>query len=178
MHKARRATSEDAKRIAEIQVAGWKAAYRGIIPDGYLDAMEPETRHTFWQKQVRDECGEMFVSVADNEVTGFCHLMPSRDVDGEGTAEIVAIYVDPAAWRQGSGRSLCDAVLAAAILSKASWVTLWVLVDNTLGRRFYEAMGFRPDGAIKSEDRPGFTLEEVRYRIDPRRREQDVTANA
>ena len=177
MHKARRATSEDSKRIAEIQVEGWKAAYRGIIPDDFLDAMEPEKRRSFWDQQVRDECGDMFVAVADREVTGFCHLIPSRDADGEGMSEIAAIYVDPSAWRQGCGRSLCDAALASAFQHDSPWVTLWVLADNCFGRRFYEAMGFLADGATKSEDRPGFNLEEVRYRIDPRRSEQVVRSN-
>jgi ribosomal protein S18 acetylase RimI-like enzyme len=171
MHKTRRATPDDSRRIAEIQVAGWKAAYRGIIPDDYLDAMTPERRQSFWDQQVRDECGEMFVAEVDSKVTGFCHLIPSRDADGDGVAEIAAIYVDPTAWRHGSGRSLCDAALASALQNKAPWVTLWVLVENALGRRFYDAMGFLADGARKSEDFRGFTLEEVRYRIDPRQRE-------
>lgn len=168
MLKARRATVDDSRRIAEIQVDGWKAAYRGIIPDDYLDAMTPGRRQSFWFQQVRDGCGEMFVAEVDSEVTGFCHLIPSRDADDDGVAEIAAIYVDPAAWRRGSGRSLCDAALASALQIQAPWVTLWVLVENALGRRFYEAMGFWADGARKSEDCRGFTLEEVRYRIDPR----------
>lgn len=177
MHKARHATSADSRRIAEIQVEGWKAAYRGIIPDNYLDSMEPERRQSFWDQQVRDGCGEMFVAAVGSEVTGFCHLIPSRDDDGAGVAEIAAIYVDPTAWRHGCGRSLCEAALASAIQINSPWVTLWVLVENALGRRFYEAMGFSPDGATKSEDRPGFTLEEVRYRINPRQREQAGSQN-
>ena len=177
MHKARRATSADSRRIAEIQVEGWKAAYRGIIPNDYLDAMEPERRHSFWDQQVCDECGDMFVAAADSEVAGFCHLIPSRDADGEEVHEVAAIYVEPTAWRQGCGRLLCDAALASAIQRGAPWVTLWVLVGNALGRRFYEAMGFSLDGATKSEHQPGFTLEEIRYRIDPRKREQVVSGN-
>jgi ribosomal protein S18 acetylase RimI-like enzyme len=177
MHNARRASPEDSRRIAEIQVEGWKAAYRGILPDDYLDAMAPERHQLFWDQQVRDGCGEMFVTEADSKVTGFCHLIPSRDADGDGVAEIAAIYVDPAVWRHGSGRSLCDAALASAIQIKAPWVTLWVLVENALGRRFYEAMGFLADGAKKSEDCRGFTLEEVRYRIDPRQRNKSLLDN-
>lgn len=178
MDIARRAKPEDSRRIAEIQVEGWKAAYRGILPDEHLDAMTPERRQSFWDHQIRDECGEMFVSEAGSKVTGFCHLIPSRDADGYGVAEIAAIYVDPTVWRHGSGRSLCDAALASAIRIIAPWVTLWVLVENALGCRFYEAMGFFVDGAKKSEDCRGFTLEEVRYRIDPRQREQCVTPTA
>ncbi len=169
MQKTRRAASADSRRIAEIQVAGWQAAYRGIIPDDYLDAMVPERRQPFWEEQIRNECGDLFATAAEGHVTGFCHLIPSRDADGGEAAEIVAIYVDPSAWRQGCGRSLCAAALAAARDRGAPCVTLWVLVENQAGRKFYEAMGFSADGATKSEDRPGFALEEMRYRIDPRR---------
>jgi ribosomal protein S18 acetylase RimI-like enzyme len=175
MHQPRRATPEDSRRIAEIQVEGWKAAYRGIIPDGYLDSMAPDRSRSFWDQQIRDECGEMFVVEFDSKVMGFCHLIPSRDADGDGAAEIAAIYVDPTAWRNGCGRSLCDAALASAFQNHAPWVTLWVLVENALGRRFYEALGFAPDGATKSEKLPGFTLEELRYRMAPRPRHQDIT---
>ncbi len=169
MHIARRATPEDSMRIAEVQVESWKAAYRGIIPDDYLDEMEPERRCSFWDQQVRDECGDMFVAAADGFVTGFCHLIPSRDADGEGASEVAAIYVDPGAWGQGCGRSLCEAALTSAFLHGSPWVTLWVLADNRLGRQFYEAMGFSTDGATKSEDCRGFTLAELRYRINPKR---------
>jgi hypothetical protein len=44
-------------------------------------------------------------------------------------------------------------------------VTLWVLDTNTRARRFYEIAGFRSDGAVKVDDRDGFRLREVRYRL-------------
>ena len=47
-------------------------------------------------------------------------------------------------------------------------MTLWVVDRNTRARSFYEALGFAPDGATKVEQRPGFVLEEVRYRMDLR----------
>jgi ribosomal protein S18 acetylase RimI-like enzyme len=51
--------------------------------------------------------------------------------------------------------------LAAAGYEQA---TLWVLDTNARARRFYEAAGFRADGAEKPDDRGTFTLREVRYR--------------
>jgi hypothetical protein len=51
--------------------------------------------------------------------------------------------------------------LSAAGVSVA---TLWVLGSNEGARRFYDALGWAPDGATKDDDREGFTLHEVRYR--------------
>jgi RimJ/RimL family protein N-acetyltransferase len=51
--------------------------------------------------------------------------------------------------------------LAAIACAK---VTLWVLDSNARARRFYEAAGFRPDGAVKVDDSHGFVLRELRYR--------------
>jgi hypothetical protein len=41
-------------------------------------------------------------------------------------------------------------------------------MSNVRARRFYEAAGWRPDGAAKIDDSRGFPLEEVRYRHDLR----------
>ncbi len=131
--RSRHATREDSRRIAEIQVAGWKAAYRGMIPDDYLDALAPEKRHSFWDQAIRDGLGEIFVAEAGSEVLGFCHLIPSRDADSEGVEEIAAIYVDSTTLRRGCGRSLCETALASAARKHAPWVTLWVLVENAMG---------------------------------------------
>jgi ribosomal protein S18 acetylase RimI-like enzyme len=43
--------------------------------------------------------------------------------------------------------------------------TLWVLERNERARRFYSALGFNPDGAIRVEAaETAFPLREVRYR--------------
>ena len=41
---------------------------------------------------------------------------------------------------------------------------LWVLDSNDRARRFYSIAGWREDGAVKTDNRLGFDLCEVRYR--------------
>jgi hypothetical protein len=54
--------------------------------------------------------------------------------------------------------------------------TLWVFAGNEQGRRFYEAMGYRADGATKILT-PGAPLEAVRYRRELGDAEQPAAAN-
>jgi len=81
-------------------------------------------------------------------------------------AEIVAIYVLPAHWRKGAGRTLCDRALAQAKKDGYRAVTLWVLSSNHFARQFYEAMRFRLDGAAKTDKASdGSELPEIRFRM-------------
>jgi ribosomal protein S18 acetylase RimI-like enzyme len=166
MIEVEKACLADSRGIADIQVEGWKVGYRGILPDDYLDRLSTEARVPMWERFIRDGKGTLFVARSGAELSGFCHLIPSRDEDGEGIAEIAAIYVDPGQWRKGSGRRLVEAAFASAIEQGFSGVTLWVLTENSRGRGFYEAMGMRPDGATKSEGRSECLLHEIRYRVD------------
>ena len=53
MPKIRLAPLADSSRIIEIHVAGWKTAYRGIIPDDYLDNMNPNDPQVLWDQRVQ-----------------------------------------------------------------------------------------------------------------------------
>jgi hypothetical protein len=63
----------------------------------------------------------------------------------------------------GIGRSLFDTAVSDIVTHRFRGAVLWVLDTNERARRFYEAAGWRPDGATKTEDRPGGKLQEVRY---------------
>lgn len=146
------AIPRDAHRIAEIQVESWRAAYRGILPVEYLNGLDVNRRTELWRKFSGDAQAPLFVALKDNRITGFCHLIRSRDVDSERAAEIAAIYLDPNHWRSGYGRELCSAALSFSEDQGFERVTLWVLVENSPARRFYETMGFL--AAWRAEDRP------------------------
>jgi len=59
---------------------------------------------------------------------------------------------------------------ATGHLQSGPWTgaTLWTLPGNTRADRFYEAAGWRRDGATKQEQTPHGLLHQVRYRIDLR----------
>jgi hypothetical protein len=59
---------------------------------------------------------------------------------------------------------LLDAAIGDIVAHRFAAAILWVLDTNERARRFYEAAGWRPDGGTKREDRPGGTLNEIRYR--------------
>lgn len=165
----RPAAVEDAAKIADVHVRSWQGAYRGLIPQAYLDGLDPAERAEMWTRITSGVDGSragVLVAEDDAGVRGFATFGPTRDEgeSAERTAEIGAIYLAPEAWGTGSGRELMTRALAS--LSEAGYqqVTLWVLDTNARARRFYEAAGFHEDGAEKLDDRDEFQLREVRYR--------------
>ena len=161
----RTANMADAERIAQIHVETWRTAYRGQISDAVLDGLSVERRAAFWRERFTQVGSAVFVA-ENSGVIGFCDLVPSRDKDaGQAVGEIVAIYVLSQHWRQGTGRALCDYAWTEARRRGYKAVTLWSLASNSSARRFYEAMGFSLDGAMKTEKASdGSELHEIRFR--------------
>lgn len=164
----RAATPGDGDTIGAVHVAAWRWAYRGLLPDAFLDGLvEPA-----WQERWRATLSRggaarrTWLVEVDGAACGFCHTGPARDADSApGWGEVYAIYLaEPAAGR-GIGRALMSHALDELRAQGMRVVTLWVLRDNLRARHFYEAAGFRLDGAEKVDtDQQGNRYDEVRYR--------------
>jgi RimJ/RimL family protein N-acetyltransferase len=163
----RAATIEDAEAISRVHARAWQAAYRGIVPDTFLDGLVDEVWVERWRTiftEPRDGARTL-VSVDAAEVTGFARIGPVRDPDppGPGWEEVYAIYLDPAAWGGGAGSRLMVAALDT-VADDVPGVCLWVFRDNKQARAFYERHGFEADGLAQEITIGGQDLPEVRYR--------------
>ena len=161
----RKAIPTDACDIASVRVTSWQKAYRGIIPDGYLDSLHPSQDEAHWRESIAAGRPLIIVTEADGEVMGFSAFGPSRD-DGAppGTGEIWAIYVSPPHWSKGVGRQLCQESLRQLTDLGMSTVGLWVLTGNARARRFYVAAGFEQKAnSKKTFELSGAKLEEILY---------------
>jgi len=154
----------DARSIAAVHIASWRAIYKGHMPDDVLKGLDLEQRATGWQERLALTSIDCIVAEAP-PVIGFCNVCASRDPDCEAaTGEISALYLDPQHWRRGVGRRLVDAAVAQAQERGYRNLTLWVLRENQRARSFYEAVGFSRDGEGKTDTRIiGTPLHEVRY---------------
>jgi RimJ/RimL family protein N-acetyltransferase len=166
----RQATLEDAERIAEIHVRSWQGGYQGLMPQEYLDGLEPAQRLPFRIRALESadwsRGGCLVVARPGGELAGFADLGQTRDADDAPArvGEVFAIYLAPDAWGQGLGRALMTAALGHLAEVGYQEATLWVLDTNERARRFYGAAGFAPDGAEKVDDVRGFAIREIRYR--------------
>ena len=165
--QVRRATPEDAERVGEIKVLGWRAAYAGLLPDATLNALSAADQAERFRARIADSAtaGSPIVRVTEleGEVVGYVNSGPYRWDELPGFGEIYALYVDPAHWGAGAGRQL----MAAAELDLARQgfadAALWVLEANSAGRRFYEHVGWANDGE-RGERCEVENAPEVRYR--------------
>ena len=164
----RLATPSDAEAIGVVHVDSWRAAYRGIVPDQILAGLSVERRAASWRETIewaRDE--RVWVIERDDHVYGFAATGPARDDDAvAGSGEVMAIYLDPAAWSTGLGRRLFAAAVEDLGQRGFGPLVLWVLTGNARGRHFYEAAGWRPDGTSRTLDFGGTPVEEIRYVLD------------
>ncbi|MCC6457669.1 MAG: GNAT family N-acetyltransferase [Caldilineaceae bacterium] len=166
----RPAQIDDAPGIAAVHVKTWQSAYRGQMPDDYLDSLSIEKRAERWHNILADlgVQEQVFVAELDEHIAGFCSVGKSRDDDagaGGTIGELYAIYVDPQRMHQGVGSALMHAGQAHLIEQGFERATLWVLETNQRARRFYENHGWRADGTRKTENGPNFVLHELRYAI-------------
>lgn len=166
--KVRLGRQEDAERLAWLHLLAWQQAYAGLMPAEYLEGRMAElpTRILRWREWL-DTAPPWVAESDEGEVIGFAGWGASRDEDAEpgATGELMTIYVLAQHWGSGAGRRLMEAALASLRREGYREATLWVLEGNGRARRFYEAGGWIADGAAKHDQREGFTLHEIRYRI-------------
>ena len=182
MIEVRDADIDDADAIATAHIDGWRAGYRGVVPDEYLDAEEfASSRRDRWRSWTWQQVPEsrLFVVSLQGRVVGFGHAGPEQVVahgiespesepgDGdEARGEIYGFYLHPTAWGSGGAGALmsrCEEFLRDEGFTSA---TLWVLRDNPRARAFYEKAGWQATGKeslFTPSEPPGSSLPKVSF---------------
>lgn len=102
----RLATVGDAERVGEVHVRAWEA-YRGLLPDDFLDGLDPVARGERWRRTLSEgrRDTQLFVAECEGLMLGICAIGPDRDGD---CGEIWMINLVPEAWGTGVGQPLFD----------------------------------------------------------------------
>ena len=137
IHMIRKATEEDASRIAEILVFVKRMNYRHIFQDDICSFVEMQVLPVA-KKYIEDGIIDNIFVYDDGIVKGLIHI--------EGN-EIVELYVDHFFQEQGVGSALIEYAKEQFPIS-----FLWVIEKNTDAIRFYEAHGFHLTGIKKFEE--------------------------
>lgn len=162
----RPADPDDLMDIASVLVTTWRATFRGIISDAYLDAMTVEKQAIAHARRMRVPGSFLTVAVdlSDNRVIGFANYGRARGMPPAFDRELYELYILPEHHSAGIGSALVRTVAAHCQEMGASSLFAWVLADNP-NRAFYERVGARAVG----EGRVGVggeRLVQVAYRWD------------
>jgi len=152
----------DIPRKAEIHVFGWRSAYRGIVSDEHLfkNMLVSKDIERFSKDENLYVIKNSFV-YDDGIIKAILTIGPCRDEDKPNSFELWGIYVDPFFQRQGVGSQMVEFCEKIAVERGFNEVCIWVLEKNTNARKFYEKLGYNPDGASKLIELLSVT--EVRY---------------
>ena len=164
MTRIRKATSEDARALAEVHVESWQSAYRDILSDSLRKGFTVDNWVNKFQQMIAEET-QVIALIEDKErILGYTIIGPNRDeaLKEDNCGEVWGLYISPDHWRKGLGARLTKWACRQLKSKGYDIATLWVFQTNLAAREFYQAMGFASDGATK-EVRPGAPLA-VRYR--------------
>ena len=139
----RKAKNSDLNGIIRVNVETWKTAYKGVVPDNYIQGFIIRTQDKRWQKQLMNMIEENIFFIAETnkrEIIGFAigGLERSNNPNYEG--ELMGIYIQKEYQRQGIGKALINKVIGKLIKLKVNTMLVWVLENNPY-RAFYDTLG-------------------------------------
>jgi ribosomal protein S18 acetylase RimI-like enzyme len=132
---------DDAAAVARVHAASWKATYRGILPDTYLDGEVDGERARYWRSALAT-IRYPIVKLAREAgaVVGLIALHDDPD-DGGYDFTIEHLHLLPGSKGRGLGRRLMKEAAVAAQAQGAESICLWVFEDNSAAIGFYERLG-------------------------------------
>jgi GNAT superfamily N-acetyltransferase len=157
---------EDIRDVSTVRVKGWQAAYQGMVPQDYLDALTVDEDARMRCDIFARSTGSVLNLVAeeDGAIVGWAALGPSKEEDRKPQdGELLALYAAPDRLGTGVGKVLMQQTLVAARERSFTRIVLWVIATNTRARRFYERGGFVLDGYPTDWSVNGTAVPEVRY---------------
>lgn len=154
-----RVTCETASEVSHIYALAWKTAYRGIVPQSYLDELPLDC----WTPKLGCWSYQDYALKAEGRFVATSTIAPARDETMPGWGEVISLYVLPEQFHKGYGSRMLRYVTERLREQGFDKLYLWVLEQNHNARRFYEKMGFQPNGDWQLGEIGGKKLVEVRY---------------
>ncbi len=144
----RTATADDADALALLGEATFKATFGHLYQPDDLAIFLQNHSPVNWAKELNDSAFTVRVAELDGKMIGYAKLGPPHlpfEPRGEA-AELRQLYVVEEMKGQGIAHSLIDWVIDRARDRRADHLYLSVFTDNHRARRFYEKLGFEPEG--------------------------------
>lgn len=147
----------DAAALAVVQRRAWRARYRGLLPDPFLDDLDFSYLGPAWAERATATSyrgrRRLIVAGRPGEVHAVVETCPAGptpdsagDADQDGPGQVRSLYVDPSVAGRGLGSVLLRAAVDALVADGFAEAVLWVVEGNARARAFYERWGWRPDG--------------------------------
>ncbi len=150
---------DDRTAISRIYEESWRAAYRGIVPQEYLDGIPEGNWNSFF-----DTAGiETLLMLDGCRFIGTASYCQSRFGQAGNVGEVVSIYLLPRYMGKGCGKMLFRAVIDELEKMGYDEISLWVLEENRRAREFYEKMGFHSSGQYMVDSIGGKAVKEIQY---------------
>lgn len=152
----RPARPDDAGRLADVQLATWRAAYADLLPPTVLDASADEVAPV-WLRAVEQPPSprhRVLVALESDEVVGLAATSPADAEDGDPatTAELATLLVDPSAGRRGHGSRLLAALVDGWRADSVHRVVTWAWERDAATTGLLVAAGWAADGAARGLD--------------------------
>ena len=133
---------KDIPSVVDIQIDGWKSAYKGIVDDNILNSMNRNERI---EKRRNDYKQNGFiVAELNNQIVGFCRYIDSNKFTPNISnidCELLALYVKPNLKYNGIGTKLFQFVINEFKSKNKTKMILWCLKNNEPSKKFYAKMG-------------------------------------
>lgn len=167
--KVRKMIAADAKDMAKLHIATWRATYNNIMPSEFLANLSVEKMSRNLEKIIvsedimayivedtGDQCLNSGYSIIGDIIVG-----KARDDELGYNQEIFALNVLPPHQKQGLGKLLLNTMLKN--LAFCDKIYLKVVAENYTARNFYKKQGFVDTGKIIKSNFSSFILKECVY---------------
>lgn len=158
----RAASLEDVDALAEIHVASFALAHRGLMPDEEIDTRTVELRRGMWQARLQAPPPRdiVLVGVLDGALAGF---VSAGEVDSHAngdadTSFLQNVYLHPDVVGTPAGRAVIEALHAELLVAMRAHgfrtATSKILTGNERSRRMFLRLGWQHDDAAGAEPTP------------------------
>lgn len=139
----READKKDIDSVNYVLRNSWRAAYRGIVSDDYLDGLAMDHWCEFLEKGLREHSIFVLVLERGDQIIGAAVLSPAAR---EGAVCLLSFYLLPEETGKGLGHMFYQGIEAESVKRGYTDCVLDVLQDNQRAVGFYCSHGFRATG--------------------------------
>lgn len=159
----RSATIDDFQKIADLNTASWRFAYRAALSEEYLAGDVESDQTQLWESRLTSPTKNQHILLAEEAgyLVGFACVYVGENP--QWGSYLNNIHVAHASQGAGVGRQLLNAVAGLCSKSCHGGLYLWVLQSNVKAQGFYARHGAQNAGADIWEAPGGTTAPVFRF---------------